>query len=660
MASDVTRRSSHLWALVLLVITNGVLVVSSERLQSKITKRTRNAFVDLEARNNVIIVNIRKDDGEVMLNSLHTREDELKGLTQPLVMQPSCGLHQTCFLSGNVSKTVIETDPSGNSVKVSRVVNKPSARIADCFKLNDDTEWFGGPQQRYQHWPIQHMYYEEVPYVPTHPINMAITERYWLSSKGVYIFASEKDPLFLDQNNYKDKHLCLVAQNKSPYRQRDLVTLNYEIGVFVNPRIAHEDAVKRHLGKPTGRPDERMIKYPIWSTWARYKINVNEQVVDELANEILAYKFPNSQLEIDDNWETCYGSAVFDPKKFPNVTRMTSSLKKKGFRVTLWIHPFVNNRCEPTYSSALKNGYFVKNLQGKVQMQWWQGSDAATVDFTNPKAVQWWVGRLKNLVKLGIDSFKFDAGEISWLPQVPSLIGPLDQQPGIFTKDYVNALAKNFGNAIEVRVGWRSQNLPVFVRMIDKDTRWTWNNGIPTLITTLLQMNLNGYVHVLPDMIGGNGYLNNSFNGTVYPPKELFIRWLQANVFMPSLQYSFVPWDFDNETVQISKKFTDLHAMVTPTILRLMNAAVQTGAPLNPPIWWVDPTNRIAHKVNDEYLLGQDILVAPVIEEGATSRDVYLPAGRWKDANSNTIYTGPVWLRNYPAPLSVLPYFVKA
>jgi len=136
---------------------------------------------------------------------------------------------------------------------------------------------------------------------------------------------------------------------------------------------------------------------------------------------------------------------------------------------------------------------------------------------------------------------------VSWLPQVAKLSGSLDLQPGIFTKEYVQTLATNFNDYIEIRVGWRSQELPVFVRMIDKDSRWTWNNGLPTLITTLLQMNLNGYVYVLPDMIGGNGYLDGSLNDTEYLPKELFIRWLQANVFMPSLQYSFVPWHYDKE-----------------------------------------------------------------------------------------------------------------
>jgi len=175
------------------------------------------------------------------------------------------------------------------------------------------------------------------------------------------------------------------------------------------------------------------------------------------------------------------------------------------------------------------------------------GSDAATIDFTNPRAVTWWVARLKRLQNLGIDTFRFDAGEVSWLPQVPTLNGSLELQPGIFTQEYVRKLATNFDRNIDVRVGWLTQDLPIFVRMIDKDTRWTWNNGLPTVITTLLQMNLNGYVYVLPDVIGGNGYLNGGFNGTEYPSKELFIRWLQAVVFMPSLQYSFVPWDFDNE-----------------------------------------------------------------------------------------------------------------
>ena len=83
------------------------------------------------------------------------------------------------------------------------------------------------------------------------------------------------------------------------------------------------------------------------------------------------------------------------------------------------------------------------------------------------------------------------------------------------------------------------QAVPIFTRMLDKDTFWGKANGLATLIPTLLHFSLEGYVFVLPDMIGGNGY------NTLLPAKELFVRWMQANVFMPSLQFSYAPWDYD-------------------------------------------------------------------------------------------------------------------
>lgn len=275
----------------------------------------------------------------------------------------------------NKTHAKITTDPKSEVIFVSRVVEDVKGELIDCFSLNDDTQWFGGPQWRYQHWPIQHMYFEEEIYLTTHPQNMALAERYWLSSKGIYVFVDEKSALFLDQNNVKDKHLCLIAKNKKPYQVRSKITLDYEIGAFSDPKVAHKSVVERHLGKPSGYPNEKMITHPIWSTWARYKVNVNEKVVRNFAEEIVKNGFNNSQIEIDDNWETCYGSAVFDPKKFPDVSKLTSDLSKKGFRVTLWIHPFINEGCNDgeSYSYALKNGYFAKDENGKVHTSWWQG-----------------------------------------------------------------------------------------------------------------------------------------------------------------------------------------------------------------------------------------------------------------------------------------------
>lgn len=285
----------------------------------------------------------------------------------------SCGAYDTCIANEKGIHTVINIIPSREFATIRRTSSSPTARFTDCFSLRDDTQWVGGPQHRIQHWPIQHMQFDSEPYVPSHPTNMAITERYWLSSRGFYIHVSPYVHLFLDQNNIKDKYLCLVAENRPPYSANATTLSSWEIGWYNNSRLAHESVVARHLGKPSGHPDERMIRHPIYSTWARYKANVSEKVVNEFADEIVAYKFNNSQMEIDDNWETCYGSATFDLQKFPNITRLTESLRRKGFRNTLWIHPFINIGCEPAHSFAVKNGYFVRNKDNSTFVTWWQG-----------------------------------------------------------------------------------------------------------------------------------------------------------------------------------------------------------------------------------------------------------------------------------------------
>lgn len=107
-------------------------------------------------------------------------------------------------------------------------------------------------------------------------------------------------------------------------------------------------------------------------------------------------------------------------------------------------------------------------------------------------------------------------------------------------------------------------------------------------------MNIVGYGFILPDMIGGNGYNHP-------PSEELFIRWLQANVFMPSIQYSYVPWEYSEKAIEICKNFTDLHAQYTDEIMNAFEKAVSDGEPVNPPIWWLDPYDEIALSTNDGY-----------------------------------------------------------
>ncbi|XP_017855631.1 PREDICTED: uncharacterized family 31 glucosidase KIAA1161 [Drosophila arizonae] len=560
--------------------------------------------------------------------------------------------------STTIEFSLVLSSSSVSHVRVVRDQVVKGTQPRDCVRLNKGrVHWFGGSEQKQHYWPVERQQYSNFSYVPKEWGNMGVAERYWLNSEGFFLFVDNTTPLFIDQNAAGlEDQLCISAFSALPYDRRlSSSKFSYHLGFAKDAKAAHMYAVKTLLGKPTGYPDERMVQHPVWSTWALYKAEVSDAVVRDFAKQILDNGFENSQLEIDDDWEDCYGALTFRKRKFPDAKKLTDDLKALGFRVTLWIHPFINNNCTAIYKTAKDLGYLVVNQAGSADTQWWNSKpkDAAYLDFTKPAVQEWFTTRLKRLqTEDGIDSFKFDAGETSWIPTDPVLQGDANEAPLQITADYVRTVAA-FGDMVEVRSGQGTQDLPIFVRIVDKDSEWGWNNGLVTLITSLLQMNMNGYPFVLPDMIGGNGYNEKP------PTKELFLRWLQANVFMPSLQFSFVPWNFDMETIEISKTFTKMHSDYTPYIMKMFKRATETGEPVNAPLWWIAPDDVVAQSIYDEFLLGDDIIAAPVIVENARNRDIYLPEGEWTDGNTGTIYKGPVWLMEYSAPLDTLPHFVR-
>ncbi|CAH1972985.1 unnamed protein product [Acanthoscelides obtectus] len=487
--------------------------------------------------------------------------------------------------------------PHGFKVKWETV--KLDTELKDCITFQDGVHWFGGPQRKEQHWPLEKMKIDgSEAYVLKQLDNFSVAEYYWLSSLGVYIHVNERTPLFVDQNNKEPNKLCFIAKAQSPYINRKRVILEYDIIIEDNARKAHMHAVENVLGKPKGHPNPMMVKEPIWTTWAKYKAKITDPVVLDFAKAIRKQNYTAGQLEIDDAWEKCYGAQEFDTSKdkFANIDSTVKELKKMDFRVTLWVHPFVDNDCKPTSEEGLKKGFFVKNPEGSTRATWWNGKDSHQIDFTKPEAAEWYAARLRKLQKSpGIDAFKFDAGETDYAPQ-PGVYDNLDQElvPNALSKHYVETCAQ-FGDLIEVRSGWRTQSLPVFIRMIDKDSNWGISNGLYTLITTLLQMNINGYSLVLPDMIGGNGY-------TDLPDAELIVRWTQANTFMPAMQFSYLPWDITSkkfDAPKIVKKFVDLHAEKSDIILEAMQEAVTSGKPVNPPIWWIAPEDPVALACDD-------------------------------------------------------------
>lgn len=238
-----------------------------------------------------------------------------------------------------------------------KVSTKLSSDQTDSHCVNLRTgrlHWFGGSLRKIQYWPVERNQYKE----PSEDVDeeISIRARYWLNSHGGFIYVDDKVPLFVKQN-VNGNNLCLKTENIFPYNvHRSSIDLIYYLGVGRDARETQRMAVKRFFKKPSALVDRRMIEHPIWSSWRRFYRAVNEMEMKIFASEIEKYGFNNSHIEIDDGWEICYGSLTFDPSKFPNIRRLTNHLKARGFRVTLWAHPFINKDCEPWYSEAKRHG----------------------------------------------------------------------------------------------------------------------------------------------------------------------------------------------------------------------------------------------------------------------------------------------------------------
>lgn len=267
--------------------------------------------------------------------------------------------------------------------------------------------------------------------------------------------------------------------------------------------------VRRYFPKPIKVPSPEVFKKPLWSTWAFHKTAVSQEKLLRYASDITKHGFTCSHLELDDRYTADYGEFDFDPQKFPNASGMFKELREAGFQVSLWTHPFINYD-SINFGVAVENGLLVREPSGELPalVRWWNGI-GGILDFTNSKAREWYSSHLRMLKNhYDVTSFKFDAGETSYLPRQFSTLAPL-ADPSTFTRRYTE-MAIPFNERAELRVGYQSQNISCFFRIIDRDSVWGYELGLKSIIPTVLTVSILGYQFVLPDMIGGNAYPNHT------------------------------------------------------------------------------------------------------------------------------------------------------
>ncbi|XP_064094234.1 myogenesis-regulating glycosidase-like [Macrobrachium nipponense] len=192
--------------------------------------------------------------------------------------------------------------------------------LKDCVII--DGHWYGGGEQDAHSWPLENVPHFETPFAIGHGWLQCLAEAYWVSSQGAAIRVEEGTPLFVSLPDHNldlvADRLCLSAKHKAPFssQEGDSLKLTYYVCTGNDVKEVHTRSYSKFFKNPSGMPDLRMFQDPVWSTWAEYHKDINETKVREFAANIKRNGFSYSQIEIDDNWETCYGDLTFDPAKF--------------------------------------------------------------------------------------------------------------------------------------------------------------------------------------------------------------------------------------------------------------------------------------------------------------------------------------------------------
>jgi len=407
-------------------------------------------------------------------------------------------------------------------------------------------------------------------------------------------------------------------------------------------------------------PDKLLFTHPQYNTWIELMYDQNEDDILAYAEAIIENGYPPGVLMIDDNWQEDYGTWKFSPRRFNDPKGLIDRLHNMGFKVMMWMCPFVSAD-SADFRQLAQDGLLIldpqkqqnilwANTKNKAAIiRWWNGASAC-LDLSNPRAQEWFKDQLDYLVEeYGVDGFKFDAGDARFY-----INNVVSWKRNITPNDHTQFFAE-FGLNYplnEYRASWKMAGLPLAQRLRDKGHEW---EDLAKLIPDQMSQSVMGYAYTCPDMIGGGEY--RSFLSNSNLDEELIVRSAQVHALMPMMQFSVAPWRIlSKENNQICLDMANLHVELGEQFLHFAESASRSGEPIVKPMAMAFP-NGGYELVKDQFVLGNTIIVAPVIKKGERSRAVLLPQGKWK-ADDGNIYVGGKEVV-IDVPLSRLPFFER-
>lgn len=423
---------------------------------------------------------------------------------------------------------------------------------------------------------------------------------------------------------------------------------------FSNLRGAYL-AASREFFPPSGQmPPAVFFTDPQFNSWIEFTYHQSQEGLLTYAKAIRDNGYPCRLLMIDCGWQEYYGRWRFNRERFPDPKALIDELHKMDFKVMLWTCPFVSSD-SLEYRYLRDRKLLVRDADGEPsRKKWWDGY-SAVLDLSNPEAESWYLAQNQALIdEYGVDGFKLDAGDAYFYSDDDITYGHVtaNQQSELWAK-----LGLHYPYN-EYRACYGCAGLPLVQRLCDKLHTWE-GNGLSALMASAVADGLIGHPFVCPDMIGGGDYLNfvTTEDHLDQVDQELVVRYAQASALMPMMQFSAAPWRIlDAKHNRLCLEATQLHTQYAELILQLAENAAKTGEPIIRAMEYSYP-GEVPLEVKDQFLLGDALLVAPVIKKGAVTKKVWLPSGKWRYVNGE-IYNGGRAVV-VPAPLSCLPYFIK-
>ncbi|XP_045501044.1 myogenesis-regulating glycosidase isoform X2 [Colias croceus] len=563
----------------------------------------------------------------------------------------------------------------------------------DCFDWSETkVHWYGGGQSINLTWPLDSGAIDYTPFI-TGDMQKSqlgnVLTRYFINSKGAAIIIDDETPLYLAVNNGK-KQICIKAQfDEFAYANKltEFPEMRYNICTSMDMKSLHS-SIHSHRRAPLWdglKPAdmqtlESLISEPVWQIAPRFKHELLAETISKYTEDVIDLGFlKQGHVLVNEFWQDEIGDFKVDVKRFSTLNTTVDKLHRRGFKVAFTVQPYISTESE-NFADTVQKRLLITERNGDRRIpaltRFKSVDSAGVLDVTDERAKAWIYDKLQVVMdEYHIDSFYFDLGTAYDMPYYyrceKRLINP-DQYKTAFIK----AFEKNL-NIIGVSSAVSLPRPPIFVSLPPFESSW---EALQSVIPTMLTYGVNGYPFIMPGAVGGdiywpgseqflpsakgsldaNGTNTTQENGIALPEKELYMRWLQLATFLPVMKFTHLPSKYNDERVlEMAKNLTLLRQkLVTPLFLKYKREALEEGLPLVRPLW-LRAEGEAALQVRDEFAVGGDIVVAPVLQRGSTVREVYLPSGLWQDGIDGSLRKGNRWMHEYKVPLDRVAYFIR-